>query len=136
MQTNNQNIYSTFGEALSKALLDKEKNPAWLAKKIKRSRGQVSEWISDEHEPRPITIKKLSNVLSIEIKKTPTGQWELIYPNQDRASQIEKASQDVDRAKEIVAAYKKEGLSLDDLPELVRLKNELEKKIDELLRLR
>ncbi|MEX0773113.1 MAG: helix-turn-helix transcriptional regulator [Balneolales bacterium] len=111
MSTTNQKIFGDFSDALDYVLRIKGLSPSEFARKWGKDDAQVSRYLNNKSIPYPRTIKVINRLLGVDIKKTPTGKWELRdvnfqYPN------YEHHMSELETREPYVAS---EGLSLDDL---------------------
>lgn len=128
-------MFDSYGGAVFAVLQERGLTKKWLAERIKPEdtslssvQSYLSRWtgganVSEEYRQR------IERILDVRIKQNNKGKFEIrpgpvSYEAQSRVDQLrEKAQQ-----------YKDAGPTLDDLPEIVRLKRELEELIDELLK--
>jgi len=121
-------IFTDYASALSYALELKRVTQRNLAEKVGKHESQVSRWINDSVTPYRKTQKDIESALHLRIIQDSEG-WKVI---EDKDAQ--KAIDSVDQVREQVIHYKDKEPTLDDLPELVRLKKLLEEKIDKLIK--
>ena len=121
-------IFTDYASALSYALELKRVTQRNLAEKVGKHESQVSRWINDSVTPYRKTQKDIESALHLRIIQDSEG-WKVI---EDTDAQT--AIDSVDQVREQVIQYKDKEPTLDDLPELVRLKKLLEEKIDKLIK--
>jgi|GEM_PF-2447020 len=128
MSSSMSKIFTDYASALSYALELKRVTQRNLAEKVGKHESQVSRWINDSVTPYRKTQKDIESALHLRIIQDSEG-WKVI---EDKDAQ--KAIDSVDQVREQVIHYKDKEPTLDDLPELVRLKKLLEEKIDKLIK--
>lgn len=128
MSTIDKEIFNTFGDALLSAIEFNGLNPAIFSREAGIDEGQLSKYINNKTTPRPRKVQELERNLNVNFIKEK-NKWRIIPPNH-----AQEAIDLVDRVREQVIPYKDKEPTLDDLPELVRLKKLLEEKIDKLIK--
>jgi ribosome-binding protein aMBF1 (putative translation factor) len=121
-------IFTDYASALSYALELKRFTQRNLAEMVGKHESQVSRWINDSVTPYRKTQKDIESALHLRIIQDSEG-WKVIEGND-----AQTAINSVDQIREEVIPYKDKELTLDDLPELVRLRKMLEEKIDKLIK--
>ncbi len=128
MSTISNKYFNTFGEAFSFAIDLNRLSQSDFAEKWGKDRGQVSKYVNNVSMPRPQNIKEIEELLNVRFLNE-NSLWSVIE---------EKRSQDaidsVNSVREEVTRYKEKELTLDDIPELVRLKKEIEERIAKLIK--
>lgn len=127
--TDDKFIYETYGKALRKARKDYGLKQGVLAEKLNVNQSEVSRWENKGVEPLNHTKEKIEQVLSVNIAPVKGG-WAINH-SQDTPLSAREPDGPLFR---IIDVDKDEELELDDLPQLIRLRDRIQEKIDKLVK--
>lgn len=122
MSTIVKQSFDSFGEALSFSLDNNNLSQSDFSKISKLSRSMVSKYINNFRTPRPSRIKTFEELLNVSIK-FDTNRW---IVSSDLPSLLNLARQQAN-------LYKAKEPARDDLPELLELRDMIQKEIDKLV---
>lgn len=135
--TDAKNIFPTYGEALKYERERRSKKQGGLAKELGINQSELSRWENKDMVPLEHNQEKIKQVLNIIITPVKDG-WVVIDAQEGEKENLTHTG---DRFNEEGVRFRlidtvddlEQEPSLDDLPALVRLRDKLDRKIQELV---
>lgn len=132
------NKFDTFSEAFKYAVDKTGENHDTFYKKIPMDKGQWSKIYNGKtQKPRAKTRDRLTEVVGVEIVERADGSWELLQPEYKNENTIHDqnyvSEEEVRFRLNDVDEETIEEKDVDDLPQLVRLRDIIDRKIQKLI---
>jgi|SRR5690625_334075 len=125
MSIDRQEIFKTFGEALIYAIKFKGFSQASFSREWDKDPGMVNKYVKNERMPRPETVKEMEQVLTVKIQETKEGWMVITDPDAQRA---------VDSVRALINVYKARSPERGEIPELLELRDMIERDINDLVK--
>jgi transcriptional regulator with XRE-family HTH domain len=128
VSTKGKFYFESFGSALIYAIENNRLSAQDFSKKWGKDPGQVSKYINNQSMPRPKNIQEIEELLNVRFRKSNDG-WQ-VFESKD----AQQALESVEKVEEVVQAYIASGEKRADIPKLLELRDQIQKKIDSLIK--